>query len=170
MKKFIAITLSILMIATAVVAFAQQSKDDRAAERARIQAKMEELKTEILISQLGFSNTTVTKLTSIDKKYKDKKKALIIEGRDNNKALREALKNEPVNETELKSILKKRTSISDKMFDLRKQEENEISKLLSTEDFARYIVFNQRFKRQMRGFVHGGGKDRKKKNDTKTNK
>jgi len=166
MKKFIAITISIFMIATTLVAFAEQSKDDRAAKRAKIQTKIEELKTEILTSQLGFSNATVTKLSAIDKKYKDKRIALFKEGRENNKALREALKKEPVSESELKSILKVRSRISDKMISLKKQEENEITKLLSTEDFARYIIFNQKFKRQMRGFIYGSSKDRVKKNDS----
>jgi hypothetical protein len=158
MKRFTAAALSlvIVMAFSASVLFAQDTNDDRKAQRDRIATKVEELRKEILISKVGLTEAEVTKLTSINK-----------EKRENSRALSKALREEPVNESDLKSILNKRSSLQKEMTSLRTQEEKEISKMLSTEEFARYIVFNERFNRQIRGLVAGGSYDRGKRDRTK---
>ena len=164
MKKLTALIISLSIMLSALAVFAQEI-EDRKANRDRIEAKVEELRKEILISKVGLTESEVTKITAINKKYREKRRSLLKEGIENKRALTKALREETVNESELKSILNKRSSLEDEMTNLRRQEESEISRLLSTEKFARYIVFNERFNRQMRGLVAGTGGDRVKRDN-----
>jgi Spy/CpxP family protein refolding chaperone len=164
MKRLTAVTISLLIVLTALAAFAQEI-EDRKAKRDRINAKVEELRKEILISKVGLTESEVAKIMDINKKYRDKRRSLFKERLENRRALSKALKEETVNESELKSILNKRTSLDDEMTGLRKQEEKEISKLLTTEEFANYILFNERFNRQMRGLVSGNSSSRVKRDN-----
>lgn len=166
MKKITTVTLSLVIVVlfSALAVFAQNT-NDRKAQRERIETKVEELRKEILISKVGLTDSEVTKIISINKKYREKRFSLFKEKRENSRALSKALREDTVNESDLKSILNKRSSLNDKMTSLRKQEENEISRMLSTEQFARYLVFNERFNRQIRGLVTGTGGDRVKKDN-----
>ncbi|GEM_PF-3336038 len=167
MKKLTAVIISLLIVLSALAVFAQEI-EDRKAKRDRIATKVEELRKEILISKVGLTESEVSEITAINKKYREKRRSLFKERFENRRALSKALREETVNESELKSILNKRSSLDDKMTSLKRQEEKEISKLLTTEQFARYIVFNERFNRQMRGLVAGTGTNRVKR-DNRTN-
>ncbi|MBN1572973.1 MAG: hypothetical protein JW984_07240 [Deltaproteobacteria bacterium] len=169
MKKLTAVIISLGIILSALAVFAQEI-EDRKIKRDRVEARVEELRKEILVSKVGLTESEVSQITAINKKYREKRMALFKERIENSRALSKALREETVNESELKSILNKRTSLEDEMSSLRKQEEKEISRMLTTEQFARYIVFNERFNRQMRGLVAGNGADRVKRDNRTKNK
>ena len=54
-----------------------------------------------------------------------------------------------VNENEIDAIIDDLLDIEEEVVSLREKEMKEISSLLTTEEFGRYLIFDERFKRKM---------------------
>ncbi|MBN1881846.1 MAG: hypothetical protein JW885_06695 [Deltaproteobacteria bacterium] len=150
MKKYLIIftaLVSILAIGLTALAFQPDEADNR---RDKIMERVGDLKEELLISQLDLNEATAEKLVEINEKYLALMMENITKKKDTMKALEALYAAEEVNEKEIDALIDDLFDIEDDITALRKKENKELSSLLSTEEFGRYLIFNERFHREIR--------------------
>jgi len=142
--------ISISVIGFAALAFQPDENSDR---REQIKERVGELKKELLISRLDFDEATSEKLIEINEKHFELMIEKITERKDTMDALETLYMAEEVDEKEIDALIDHFFDIEDEIMDIRNSENKEISSLLSTEEFGRYLIFNERFQKEIRKVI-----------------
>jgi Spy/CpxP family protein refolding chaperone len=153
MKKYVftaTALVSIALIAIAALAFQQEEDTDR---REMIKERVGDLKMELLISRMEFEEATAEKIIEINEKYFDLVSEKTTERKEAMTALEELYRQDEVNEKEVDSLVDDLFDIEEEVMNLRSKEYKEISSLLTTEEFGRYLIFNERFHREIRKVI-----------------
>lgn len=156
MKKLLIVTMSVLLVFGSYSLFAQE-EDAPGEKRDEIRARIEELKKDLMSIKLGFDDATLSKIFEINEKYAVKMGDYAKERGDKMKALEDALKVEEVKDSDVKVIIDDLFKIEENLFSQRKKEHDELSKVLSTEELGRLILFNIKFNRNIMRLIREVG-------------
>jgi hypothetical protein len=151
-KLFIisAVLVSILVIGLIALAFQSEDTTDR---RDKIKERVGDLKMELLISRLEFDEATAEKIIEINEKYFDLMMEKVTERKEVMKSLETLYMEEEVNEKEIKSLIGDLFDLDEDIMTIKDKEMKEVSSLLTTEEFGRYLIFEELFYREMRKVI-----------------
>ena len=154
MNRSVAMTLSCLMIATvfSVVTVAAETRDIKEKE---IRGRITELKKTLMGRSLDMDEATLNRIIDLTDRYDEKRKSINTQRKDDLKALFTALKTEEPKDSEIKALIDKLSKSEDELFSLRKQEQKELSMILTPSQMGRYLVFMEKFNRNVRKIIAG---------------
>lgn len=124
-------------------------------KRDEIRKKIEAVRIWRLTEALKLDGTTSAKLSSLLNSLDQRRQTL---QQDQMKAMREmrlALKAPKPDEAKLKSLLEKSQHGFHAMQELREKEMSGLREILTIEQQARFLIFQQEFQREMRGMITG---------------
>jgi Spy/CpxP family protein refolding chaperone len=174
MKAFRCLILlsSAALIATTAPAFARQrppeSQDSglilaenqqkpgnalSAQKREELRKRIEAVRIWRLTEALKLDATTSAKLSSLLSSIDQQKKDLVLDQVQSMRTLREALQPAKPDEANLKAILDKLETGRRSIQDLREREVSGLKDVLTIEQQARYLIFQQEFQREIRGMI-----------------
>jgi len=190
MKGIRMLVIISLLAASATISFAQQApgpagsggqhgdvtKMDSAATAERDQAlaekKQKELRKKVdavriwkLTEELKLDADTSAKLSAILSSDSRKRMDIQREQREYLRTLRQSLKSPKPDESKIKGALEKLEKNHLALQELRGQEMNDLKKILTVEQQARYLLFQQEFRNEMRGMIDGARGARQKSDE-----
>lgn len=124
-------------------------------KREEIRKKVEAVRIWRLTEALKLDSTTSAKLSSFLNSFDQQRQKIQQEQREAMLALRLALKAPKSDEAKLTSLLEKEANNRRAMQDLREKEMNGLKDILTIEQQARFLIFQQDFQREMRGMISG---------------
>jgi Spy/CpxP family protein refolding chaperone len=122
-------------------------------QREKIRKKIETVRIWRLTERLKLDAATSAKLAPLISSIDEQKKNLMREHVQNMKTLRQALASRKPDEGKLKAIMENLETNRRAMQELRDKEISGLKELLTVEQQARYMVFQQEFQREMRGMI-----------------
>ncbi len=125
------------------------------AKREEVRKKVEAVRMWRLTEELKLDEKTGTQLASFLSSIEEKRRGLMKTQNAAMKALRSSLGAEKPDERKLKAELDKIEKNQNDLVELRQKEINGIKGMLTTEQQARYIIFQQEFRREVRGMIAG---------------
>jgi len=179
--------MATVLTASATIAFAQQApskipdhrqSDDMASDDSALtgpDAKLAEKKREEVIKkveavriwrlteELKLDQATAVKLSAFLSSFDQQRKTILREQVAGMKELRRTVNTSKPDEVKLKSALEKLEKNHYAMQGLREKEFNGLKDILTTEQQARFVLFQQRFQHEMRRMLEGartGGQGR----------
>jgi len=130
------------------------------AKREAVRKKVEAVRMWRMTEELNLDEKTSTQLASFLSSIEEKRRGLIRAHMNSMKDLRAALDAGKPDEGRLKATIDKIEKNQRSMVDLRQKEIDGIKGMLSTEQQARYLVFQQDFRREIRGMIEGARANR----------
>ena len=131
--------------------------------REEIRKKIEAIRIWRLTEALKLDADTSVRLSSILSSLNLKRREIQREQIEAMRTVREILRSARPDEAKLKSLLDRLESNHRSMQELREREIKNLKEILSTEQQARFLIFQQEFQREMRGIIEGargGGQGR----------
>jgi hypothetical protein len=126
-----------------------------AKKREEVRKKVEAVRMWKLTEELKLDEKTSTKLASFLSALEEKRRGLTRARMETMRDLRAALKAGSPDEKKLKIDLDKLEKNHREMTDLQDKEASGVKGLLSVEQQARYVIFQQEFRREMRSMIAG---------------
>lgn len=154
MKRLLAVILTAFFLATGATgySFAQPAgKPARGEKMARVRDKICEMRMEKLKKYLGLDDKTWAQLAPMLENYREKKIEMRTALGNAIRELKRFLKEK--NETQMKAILSKLEQLQRDLYDLNQQEREEMKKILTVEQQAKYVVFRKNFAREIKGKI-----------------
>jgi hypothetical protein len=138
-----------------ILAANQQDPGDglSAQKREELRKRIEAVKIWRLTEALKLDAPTSARLSSLISSIDQQKKAILLDQMQSMVTLRQALKTAKPDESDLKTILDKLATGRRSMQELREKELNGLKDVLTIEQQARYVIFQQEFQREMRGMI-----------------
>jgi Spy/CpxP family protein refolding chaperone len=184
MKGLTIVSMVLMLTTVTMTAFGQQSpasiqtgsqyKDDMGVENSgrpgRGEPMSEEKRAEItnptetvriwrLTEALKLDANTSAKLSSLLSSLEQQRREIQREQMRTLNMLKQSLKSPNIEESRIKSDLDKLEKNYRAMQELKNKEMSSLKNLLTIEQQARYIIFQQEFIREMRGMIHGARGD-----------
>ena len=131
--------------------------------REEIRKKIEAIRIWRLTEALKLDADTSVRLSSILSSLNLKRREIQRDQMEAMRTVRAILRSARPDEAKLKSLLDRLESNHRSMQELREQEIKNLKEILSTEQQARFLIFQQEFQREMRGIIEGargGGQGR----------
>lgn len=123
--------------------------------REEIRKKIEAIRIWRLTEALKLDADTSVRLSSILSSLDLKRREIQREQMEAMRALRQTLRSSKPDEAKLKSLLDRLESNHRSMQELREREIKNLKEILSPEQQARFLIFQQEFQREMRGIIEG---------------
>jgi Spy/CpxP family protein refolding chaperone len=123
--------------------------------REEIRKKIEAIRIWRLTEALKLDADTSVRLSSILSSLDLKRREIQREQMEAMRALRQTLRSPKPDEAKLKSLLDRLESNHRSMQELREREIKNLKEILSPEQQARFLIFQQEFQREMRGIIEG---------------
>ncbi len=171
-KVLVAVVATAALSAIAAMAFAQQGamggRFDNEASTGNSQGsgggpspqKSEEVRKKIeairiwrLTEELKLDEKTSARLASLLSSIDQRRAMIARESMEAMRDLRAYLKSEKPDRSKLKAALDRIERNQNEMMDLRKKEIGGVRDILTVEQQARYVLFQQKFRREMRGMI-----------------
>jgi Spy/CpxP family protein refolding chaperone len=114
-----------------------------------VKARIGEMKKTLMTRALDLDQATIDKIVAISDRYEEKRKTIRQARRETLKSLMVALKDKDTTDSEIKAIIDKLTKNEDELYNLRRQEQKELSKILTSRELARYMIFIVKFNREV---------------------
>ncbi len=125
------------------------------AKREQVRKKVEAVRMWRMTEELKLDEKKSTQLASFLSSIEEKRRGLLKNTLESTRDLRALLKVDKPDEGRLKSSLDRIEKSQRELIDLREKEMNGIKNMLTPEQQARYIIFQQDFRREMRGIIAG---------------
>jgi len=155
MKRYMVITMlvSLMIMSTATYGFAVPDIDDppKKERHEKIRERIETLRMWRLTKVLDLDEATASRLFPLLNRYDKKRFWIERDVRKDMNALRRAL--EGRNMDELQEILQRLEDRHNELQRLNDEERAELKKILTPEQQARYVLFQYKFKRDMRRMI-----------------
>ncbi|MFH1147649.1 MAG: hypothetical protein V1736_08070 [Pseudomonadota bacterium] len=155
MKRLSVIVLTTLFLAAGLTGYSFAQPDSgrpaRGEKMARVRDKICEMRMEKLRDYLGLDEKTWARLAPLLERYREKKTEMRSALKDAMRELKRFLKEK--NETQMKAILDKLDQVQRDLHDLNQQEREEMRKILTVEQQAKYVVFQKKFAREIKGKI-----------------
>jgi Spy/CpxP family protein refolding chaperone len=126
-----------------------------AKKREEVRKKIETVRMWRLTEELKLDEKTSAKLASFLSALDEKRRGLMHERMETMGDLRTLLKTEKPDEKKLKTDLDKLEKTRREMVELEGKEISGVRDILSVEQQARYVIFQQEFRRELRGMIAG---------------
>ncbi len=159
--------IAIALLLAGTTAHAQQGPGPMggpdAKKQEEVRKKVETVRMWRLTEELKLDEKTSARLASFLSAMDEKRRVLMRERMETMKDLRALLKTGTPNEKKLKANLDKLEKDRREMMELEGKEMSGIKDILSIEQQARYVIFQQEFRRELRGMIaeaRGGGQGR----------
>lgn len=124
--------------------------------REEIRKKVEAVRIWRLTEELKLDSQTSARLAALLGSIDSQRAALTRENQENMRALREQIvRSGKTDERKLKTVLDKLERNHRDLMELRDREWKGLKEILTAEQQARYVLFQQRFMREMRGMMDG---------------
>ena len=124
-------------------------------KREEIRKKIEAVRIWRLTEALDLDAGTSAKLSSFLNTFDQQRQIILQEQMENMRTLRLILNSPKPDEAKLKSLLEKNENSHRAMQDVRSKEISGLKNILTIEQQARYLIFQQEFQREMRGMISG---------------
>jgi Spy/CpxP family protein refolding chaperone len=124
-------------------------------KRVEIRKKVEAVRIWRLTEALKLDANTSAKLSPLLSSFDQQRQAIQQEQMETMRALRLTLKSSQPDEAKLRSLLEKAENSRRAMQNLRGKEIIGLKDILSIEQQARFLIFQQDFQREMRGMISG---------------
>ena len=124
-------------------------------KREEVQKKVEAIKMWRLTEFLKLDGKTSAKLASVLSSVEQQRRGLMRERMAALKALRLSLKSDHPDESTLRTALDKLEKNQSALTQLRNKEQQGVKVILTTEQQARYVVFQHDFRREMQDMIAG---------------
>lgn len=150
--KFIKKTLIILSVILALCIIsvsAQEADRPRHRMREKVRDKMHLLKMWKMSEYLNLDDETSLKVFSVVKKYDEENMKLMKNSHDAVKEMKDGLKDNAFSDKQLDAMIKKIRFYAQKMHENIQDRIDELSKILTKEQLAKYIIFEMDFRREM---------------------
>lgn len=134
---------------------AQGRGEPDAKKREEVRKKVETVRMWRLTEELKLDEKTGARLASFLSAMDEKRRGLMHERMDTMRDLRAILKTGKPNEKKLKADLDKLEKNHREMVELEGKEIGGVKDILSVEQQARYVIFQQEFRRELRGMIAG---------------
>jgi Spy/CpxP family protein refolding chaperone len=121
--------------------------------RAELRKKVEQIWQQKLTEKLSLTEEEKAKVFPLLSKYEEKKRALRQENRQLVRDL-ERMIEAKATEGELKKTIQALEKNDNKLREVKEEGFHELAKILPVDKQARYIVFQEQFRREMRGLIH----------------
>ncbi len=159
MKGALLAIMAAALLITGATAFAQQGPGQMggpdAKKREEVRKKIETVRLWRLTEELKLDEKTGAKLASFLSALDEQRRGLIRERMETMRGLRVVLKKGNPDEKKIKSDLDKLEKNRREMVGLEEKEIGGLKEILSVEQQARYVIFQQEFRREMRGMIAG---------------
>ncbi len=126
-----------------------------AKKREEVRKKVETVRMWRLTEELKLDEKTGAKLASFLSAMDEKRRGLMHERMETMRDLRAIVKKKNPDEKKLKADLDKLEKNRREMVELEGKETGGVKDILSVEQQARYVIFQQEFRREMRGMIAG---------------
>jgi Spy/CpxP family protein refolding chaperone len=162
----LSIMAAVLILAGTMVHAQQgpgQTGGPDAKKQEEVRKKVETVRMWRLTEELKLDEKTSARLASFLSSLDEKRRVLMRERMETMRGLRALLKTGAPDEKKLKADLEKIEKGHREMEELEGKEISGIKDILSIEQQARYVIFQQEFRREMRGMIaeaRGGGQGR----------
>jgi len=123
--------------------------------REEVHKKIEAVRMWRLTEELKLDEKTSTKVAAFLSAMEEKRRALMQEQGENMRSLRMLLQASTPDERKLKAKLETLEKNHHAMMELRDKEANGIKDMLTVEQQARYLIFQQEFRREMSDMIAG---------------
>lgn len=115
-----------------------------------------------LMEELDLSGERAQKVFNILKKYDDEREKLIIKRRDLFKDLKRGTEGDEIGEEKLRELIKELIQVNVDLARLPEQEIEGLGTVFSLKEQARYLLFVERFGKEMQRVVHLRSPDRRR--------
>jgi Spy/CpxP family protein refolding chaperone len=122
-------------------------------KREEVRKKMEAVRIMRLTEALRLDEKTAAKFIPVITALEQRRRELMRDNQENARALREALAFQKPDEKKLKALLEQAARNHQEMMKLREKELDASKENLTTEQQARYVLFQHDFMREMRGMI-----------------
>ncbi len=171
-------SIRLILITFLVVLIAASAVNSQGHRRGRngVREKMQLLKMWKMIEYLDLDEETGIKLFNIIKQYDNKHHELMMESRKLMGELKQELKKDKKNETNIKSLIRRIRANSDASHRARQEKFDAASKMLTLEQQAKLLIFEIEFMREVARLTHramgrgGKGPGRNNMNDENRNR
>ena len=124
-------------------------------KREQIRKKVEAIRMWRLTEELRLDEKTSTQLASFLSSIEEKRRGLIKTTMETTRDLKTVLSSAKPDQGRLKAALDKIEKNQRELIELRGKEMTGLKSMLSVEQQARYVIFQQEFRREMRGMISG---------------
>jgi Spy/CpxP family protein refolding chaperone len=124
-------------------------------KRTEIRKKIETVRIWRLTEALKLDANTSAKMSSLLSSLEHQRREIQREQMGTLQMLQQSLKSPQIEESRIKSDLEKLEKNNRAMQELKNKEMSGLKNLLTIEQQARYVIFQQEFMREMRGMIHG---------------
>jgi uncharacterized protein YicC (UPF0701 family) len=138
-------------------------EEARKERRGDIKARITELKKHAITKTMELDEATLNKVIEVTDGYDERKIALFKQRRENLEALRTALKSEKATDLEVKALIDALDKSDEDLFMLRQEEQKELSTFLTTQQLGRYLLFDEKFRREVRRHIESKKDSRRNK-------
>lgn len=128
--------------------------------RDEIRKKIEAIRIWRLTEALKLDTETSAKLASVLSSLEQKRRDIHREQMEAMRSLRETLRAARPDEARIKPLLEQLENNHRALQDLREREIKNLKNILSPEQQARFLIFQQEFQREMRGMIEGARQGR----------
>ncbi len=149
MRKLLLATLILLLVPVSLKAAPLDGE-----RPGRFKEKIVTMRNWELMDVFDLSEERAQEVFSILKKYDNERERLIMERRELMKALKRAASNPGAPEDRLKELIERYHDLNMRIAELPKRELEGLSKVFSTRELARYILFSERFSRDLKAAVY----------------
>jgi hypothetical protein len=154
MRKFIFVWLSILCI-FASVAWAEPYKGNKPKE---VKERLITIRNWKLMEEFDLSGEKAQKVFDILKRYDKKREKLVIKRRKLLRRLRKDIKQPETTDDKLRSIINEIVLINVELARIPEQELKGLSEVFTQKELARFLLFSERFAREMQRIISRDGK------------
>ena len=129
--------------------------------REEVRKKIEAIRIWRLTEELKLDTNTSAKLSSVLSSFEQQRRDIMREQMTTMREMRLSLRSAKPDESKLKAALEKLEKNHRSMQELREKEFRSLKDILTIEQQARYLLFQQAFQREMQGMIagaRGGGK------------
>ncbi len=123
--------------------------------REEVRKKIEAVRIYRLTEELKLDPQTAAKMAALLGSVEQKRRTIVQEQMGAMRELRDSLRAGSPDERKLKGLLEKLEKNHHEMSEIRDKEMKGLKELLTVEQQARYLVFQQEFMREMRGMIAG---------------
>ncbi len=132
----------------------KRSREETRKERhGDIKARITELKKHVMAKTMELDEATIDRVIKVTNGYDERKIALFEERRENLKALKTALKSGKATDPEIAALIDIVNKNDEDLLSLRQEEQKELSTFLTTQQLGRYLLFDEKFKREVRRHI-----------------
>jgi Spy/CpxP family protein refolding chaperone len=146
--------MAMLLTTAAAVAYAEQAAPPVEKKREEIMKRIETVRIWKLTEELKLDSETAAKLSSLLSSINQQRREVLREQAATLRELRRILGTSKPDEEKLKTLLEKYEANHQAIRQLTEKEFSGLKDILTVEQQARFILFQQRFQREMRNKIH----------------